>query len=471
MKSLTRRCRGRRAVALAFLLVVGRASLAGAQESGPTAGEIVASGHVSIRTRVEPEKPVFVGQPIKLWVEVLTRTWFLEAPRFPAVLEVENAIVVPPTSFGVNSTEKIGGETYAVQGRAYSVFPQTTGRFEVPPVEVVLVVALDGAARSPEIPLRTEPLVVDANRPPGTEGLGPVLATERLTVTESYDRSLDGLQVGDAFQRTVTQTIDASVAMLLAPMRFEAADGIATYPALPDVTDQRERGAMTGRRVDSASYVLEKEGGFTIPATEIRWWDLGSNRLVTETLPAVELSVAANPDLAAEHLGGTPEEEIAEGGGEVAVAETTAPDWRTFGLAALLLVAAVFAGRRLLRWSRVARERPGALERRRFRSFRRAALAGDPARAHAALLAWLDCRGPVGATPTLGDLVDSARDLRLAEEVADLQRVLFAEPPAGSAPTWSGRQLDRSVRRARRALNRAERSPREGRRGLATLNP
>ena len=68
-----------------------------------TASELVESRHVVIRHRLEPAEPVYVGQPVRLWIEVMTRTWFLEAPRYPATVEVGKAIVIPPESFGVNT--------------------------------------------------------------------------------------------------------------------------------------------------------------------------------------------------------------------------------------------------------------------------------------------------------------------------------------------------------------------------------
>ena len=94
------------AVAMAIML-----SVAVTAASGQTAEELILSGHVKIRHRLEPAEPVYIGQPVRLWIEVMTRTWFLEAPRYPDTIEVRNAIVIPPDAFGVNTTERIGGDT------------------------------------------------------------------------------------------------------------------------------------------------------------------------------------------------------------------------------------------------------------------------------------------------------------------------------------------------------------------------
>ena len=59
--------------------------------SAQSAEDLIASGHVRIRHRLEPAEPVYVGQPVRLWIEVMTKTWFLEAPRYPTTIEVPKA--------------------------------------------------------------------------------------------------------------------------------------------------------------------------------------------------------------------------------------------------------------------------------------------------------------------------------------------------------------------------------------------
>ncbi len=52
---------------------------------------------------------------------------------------------------------------------------------------------------------------------------------------------------------------------------------------------------MTSTRVDSATYMLERPGDYTLPAIDIVWWNVGSGKIEQVHLEAVELKVAANP--------------------------------------------------------------------------------------------------------------------------------------------------------------------------------
>ena len=453
-------------VAAAVLLVGGTPG--GAQ----TAAELIDSKHVMIRHRLEPQEPVYVGQPVRLWVEVMTRTWFLEAPRYPSSLEIRHAIVIPPEAFGVNASERIDGQTYAVQGRSFTVFPQTPGRFEVPPIPVELVVARDDASRSPALTLVTDPLVIEARLPAGAVGHGLVLSTPELTVKESYDRGLEGLRVGNSFKRQVTMTIEDSVAMLLPPIPFEASEGVAVYPVRPDIADRRNRGRMSGTRTDEATYVMEQEGTYQLPETTIWWWNLRTSTLEQEVLPGVDFTVNANPELASEHLG-RPDQE-ASTLAEEPVVDESGWGWREWVLVLVALGLGALVLRRIAERSRSeSRDRVEKSESEEvfFQRFENAAREDDPAATYRALMSWLDRFEPLAPPASGRQFVIAADDEELAEAYAALEGRLFGGESSAGGAGWSGRSLVVAARRARQRLHGRQKSsqPRTG--ALPALNP
>jgi hypothetical protein len=72
--------------------------------------------------------------------------------------------------------------------------------------------------------------------------------------------------------------------------------GLAVYPKTPEVDDRSNRGELVGTRVESVTYVLQQGGEVTIPGTELQWWNPFAEQLNTETVPALTLEVASNPD-------------------------------------------------------------------------------------------------------------------------------------------------------------------------------
>jgi len=269
--------------------------LAATASGALTPEEIVGDGHVRLRVSTEPAREVVLGQQTRIFVEILTDTWFTKAPLYPE-LSLPGAVALMPEQLGTNFSERIEGTTFAAQRRSYVVYPQRAGTLEIPPIPIRLGVAVD-AKPSRLFTLTTPPLKLQVVLPREAEAAGLFVTTPELTVDESWDRSLDDLRVGDALKRTLRVEADDALAMLLPAVEFEAPPGVALYRDQPRTNDRVNRGQYQGERVDAVTYVLQRSGEFQLPELQIHWWNTGAGRLETVTLEARTLTVAAS-DLA-----------------------------------------------------------------------------------------------------------------------------------------------------------------------------
>ena len=440
------------------LLLAGPAT---AQESGD---------QPVVRARIETDSPAMVGETVTLTVDVLTPTWFPRAPQFPAALQVENAVAVFDESFRVNLSERVGSDTWSGIQRRYLIYPQLAGVYSVPPVEVKVVYALPNARPSEPIALAGPPLHFEARVPPEAAGLDYFIAARGFALEQKVEPGTEGLRVGDAVTRTVTLRATDASSMMLPTTEFPTIDGLSVYADPTRAGDGGgERGeARRARRVDRATYVLKKEGSFTLPAIERSWWDVSAQRLRQASVPAVPLEVAPAPDLAGEIA--LPEEpEDAEG---TQVREAPRPRWWRREVVLGLVVLVVLGG---LAWRFLPAWRAVVEERRRRRRESEAAFfdrvlaacrCGDAPGAMRALLAWVDRVTPSGQSPTLGRLLARVRDSDLTSAVRDLESSLYR---GGGASGWRGEALARHlerVRRAHREIGRPAEAPL-----LAPLNP
>ena len=420
------------------------------------------------RASLSPEGVLTVGQPVELQVEVFVSTWFTRAPEFPT-LDLERAVVTPPGR-STNLNQRVGGLQYFGIRRAYTLYPQAAGTYQIP----ALTLTVRPGGSDDVVNVSTEPLAFEARIPPEAAGLGYFIGTPRLTLAQSVEPAVDTLKVGDALTRTVEMTVVDALSMVLPPLSFDTVPGLAVYPEPPVVTDEGgERGTQRiGRRIESATYVLGTEGVYDLPAVEIAWWDLGAQRLRRTSVPAVRFVVEADPAYApAFVLPPDPDSLVAE-------APVESPDLfrRTATLAlgfGLVLVALLWGIRRLgpialtrvSRWRRARRDSEAA----RFARFRKACRKNDPALALRSLLSWLDHLAERDGAATLGAFVAAADDPELASAIRELEERLFG--PGGSEKKgWVGSRLHRSVRRQRhrrRSATRARGRPP----GLAPLNP
>lgn len=83
--------------------------------------------------------------------------------------------------------------------------------------------------------------------------------------------------------------------MAFTPLFFSKIDGLGVYPAEPIVEDSYDRGSLKGKRVETVTYVFEREGSFEIPEIAIWWWDLGRKALRKVVLSSLRATVSGGP--------------------------------------------------------------------------------------------------------------------------------------------------------------------------------
>jgi hypothetical protein len=432
------------------------------EPKGPEAAEVRESQLPLARVRIEGSADVWVGQAVPMNVEVIVPTWFTGAPKFPE-LEVPKAMTLSPEA-AVNFVVQSGGKTFSAQGRRYLIFPQAKGKYTVPSAKVEVTFALADGKPSPPKLLASPPAQFEAHMPPGAEGAKYFLTTDSLQIGQSFDRQPNGLKIGDSVTRTVTMTAQNTVGISLPPLRFEAPEGVRLYPGMPKVTETAERGKIEATRVETATYVLEREGTYKLPGIKILWWDPQSKKMNKALLPAIEFKVEKNSGYNPEVFASSEEIEKQRPDEPQRALLNHLRPWVSWGgLAALgIIVFLILMGRilpgkgiSLQSWLAERRRWRAEAEITYFKRFRKASLANDPRASLRQLMFWLDRTNPRPVVSTLEQFARESDMTELFKGEEALNALLFAQPanaePLEPQKNWSGRSFYRVVTRARRA--------------------
>jgi hypothetical protein len=419
-----------------------------------SAAQAHAAGPALLRASVAKPGPVLVGEHVTIIVELLTATTFASAPVFEFP-KIPGAVLMQIEARPILGTEEVDGETYTVQRHELALFVMKPGVAQIP----TFTVRFESAPRFGEKPIEyrlTAPaLQVEARVPPGAENLPGLIAARELHVDQTWHPQPHKARVGDAFTRTVTLTAPDVPGMVFPPLPLAKVEGLAVYAKPPLVQDQVERGDLTGKRVETVTYICEHPGQFTLPALVIPWWDLKNQQLMRATLPAVTLEVEPGP---------------VQGNDATAPAEE-APgrSWLWWNLGTVLLLAAAMAvlwhRRRALlaAWERRHMQRQES-EAGLFAQLLDACHANDAKAAYNALLRWLDARRRGPDTATIEAFLVSHPDTDLQRQVEMLQ-----ESVLGREAHWDGVALADGLRKARRYDQRRRSHTEEAR--LPDLNP
>ena len=214
-------------------------------------------------------------------------------PELPG-FQVRNAVTRQLRS--VNESEERDGLTYAGVRFEYAIHPQEPGSYAIAGQTITIKYAAEPPATR-EATLALPRIAFQAVIPDAASALQPFLAAGSLSIEQTVTRSSDQLKVGDAVTRRVTVKADGIPAMLLPPVIFPAVDGLKLYPAQPSLQDKTEgrTGAESSVRIDSAVYMLERAGDYVLPPVDLRWWNIGAQRIDGAHLDPVTLHVEPNP--------------------------------------------------------------------------------------------------------------------------------------------------------------------------------
>jgi hypothetical protein len=404
------------------------------------AGHVSAAEPVLMRSSLVKPGPVWVGQRVAIKVELWTTTFFSGVPVFQ-LPTIPHALLMQIEDHPVLSTEQLDDTTYNVQQHELALFLLAPGVYAIPPFTVRFASALRYGEPPIEHRLTTQAMQVEARMPPEAEHLPSVISTRELRVTQTWQPQPTQARLGDAFTRTITLTAPDVPGMVLPPLPLAQVDGLAVYPKPPVVQDQTERGAFTGQRTQTVTYVCERPGPITVPALSIPWWDVEQQKLRQVTLPALTLKVVAQSR-------GWPWWPIAAGLGLAAGAGLC---WRQ---------------RHTLRgaWERWQTQHQ-ASEAGCFARLYQACRANDAVAAYNALLRWLDCThdGPGSAT-LADDLLKHHPDMNLRYHVEALQDAALRKDTS-----WNGMALAGALHRMHRERRQRTATARDAQ--LPVLNP
>ncbi len=415
---------------------------------------VLASADVKGRVRISwnEDTEAWVGQQRGVNLELMTTGFSFSGAQF-SLPEVTGAIFLQADSTTLKLSETRNGETWQILRYPLMLFPQKPGALTVPPIQVEFQ---SGAAFGTEpraFDLRTESLTLQVLQPPDTQPGERVVSTRRYQMSHEWSRQANSMVVGDALQLSVTQSAANISGMLLPAPPIHQAEGLSTYPDAPRIEDRVDRGTLTGVRTDQVTWVFEQEGLYEFPELRFKWWDPANRELKAGSVPALSVTIEANPSLA------TP------ASGTVVESQLSLTLRLMLGIIMICLLGALAWWRLGTNRGSTSREKATPSERDCFRALQKACRQNDPIQAYARLGSWLSMIEPVKGATSATDFAIEIDDRELTVSIQALQYALIK--PGNR--DWTGAELAKYLRQLRRQLSKGSSSqPGDG---LPALNP
>ena len=440
------------------------------------------SDHIAIEVEASPES-AYVQQQIIYTMRLLLNTNIsrdstLSAPQ----LKGANANI-QQIGKDTQYTAQRNGSNWQVIERRYAVTPLSSGVIDFEPVhfEGQMVQQqqrpqqadpffnMFNTMRGPVKHLFSDPLSVEVKPQPAAFTGKLWLPASKLEIDGHWSISHDELKTGEPATLTITVEADGLSAEQLPVPEVVFPVGLKSYDDQPERKDEATKSGTKGVLLQKIAVVPTKAGSYSIPAIEIPWWNIDTDKMEIARLDAIDIkasgadvsAAASQPQSSSPQAEQPPTSPQTE---SVAVPKT-AQWWKIaaliFALLWILSIAALLwyfklrkpklrkpvdsNGRKPLLDSLEAATQFGKQRRRKVLQ---AARSNDPQATRNALLKWGESVFPEIQIHSLSSLAQQL-DGALATEVEKLNLSLYSIAPA----EWSGSELAESILKWRESKN------------------
>lgn len=354
------------------------------------------------------------GQQVHVLVDIFVPDFFTSPPQYP-LFELPNAVVTLPDERAQNLIRTVDGVKYSGIRRRYAVVPEAPGNFTLPEINIPLGYSRDGNPVKFEV--KVPPVTFMVGGISGGSAQALAFAARGLQLDQSFDRDPAKLTAGDAFVRTITVFAEDTQAMLIPPVDVKAASGLREYENPPRLEDNARHDTATGSsRTQTVVYTADKAGSFDIPAITFSWFDIGSHKTLSASLPELKVTVSAKPP--SQHVIAP---QVRDDARSPASRHAL---WLALALVGLAIASIAFLiclSRLVIPWIEKATKRRSGSLRSNFKRLRRIILEGDDIEIYAALSQWAARLGH----RSIAAWVLSEESQELAAQVETLELRLF----------------------------------------------
>lgn len=255
---------------------------------------------LALDVSAEP-KSVYIQQQLIYTVKLYRRVDLADGSRLSEP-ELDDAVIKRLDEDHEYQTTR-NGTRYIVFERRYAIYPQKSGTFTIPPLQldgrVVVrqrggsgIFGMDPFAQNTQIKrVRSQPVTFTVKPAPITT-TDTWLPTGHLQLAENWSPNPPGFTVGEPITRTLAIVADGLTAAQLPVLSSKSIDGVKQYPDQPLLKDTVNANGISGVRQEKIALIPTRPGKLTLPAIEVQWWNTDKEELETASLPARTVQVA-----------------------------------------------------------------------------------------------------------------------------------------------------------------------------------
>jgi hypothetical protein len=237
----------------------------------------------------------YVQQQIILTVKVSSDSDIDNAQLQPP--QLENALVRSlgePTEY----VSRLSGELYRIREYQFSIFPQKEGLLKIPAMIFQGNKIVRHQSRNPlsllssqsrRVRIRTEELVVDVKA--AVPSAHTWLPAKKLTLSSDWRPELTTLTIGEPITRVLTIEAVGLDATQLPEIQMPDIEGMSWFPNPAERDNNFDGVQISSQSKQRFALMPNKAGEYTLPAIEIQWYNIETNKFTTARIESQQIDV------------------------------------------------------------------------------------------------------------------------------------------------------------------------------------
>ena len=217
--------------------------------------------------------------------------------EIPGPPKIANALVLILGETRSGTTER-NGKKYGVVEQRFAIFPEMSGKLEIPAIDITASVRLIERGRVSRKGVRVSTTDLLVNVMPVPEAYpeeAPWLPAQAIILTQTLEPGISKANVGDTLQRRIQVRIDGNTGSILPSLNAQPSESLfSIYPTAPSIKDDTSGDSVIGFRTESSSIVPLQPGQLSLGETSITWWDTVSNEVRISVLADSRISAAGS---------------------------------------------------------------------------------------------------------------------------------------------------------------------------------
>ena len=236
---------------------------------------------------------VYVNQQViltqRLYTSVNLRDFSLSE------LKVENAVV---HRLGDTTYQKVlNGRSYLVLEVTYAIFPKGVGFVDIPRLRFGAY-EVDTSRqfgifnnRGNQVIRDTESKQIKVLSKPSRRTDRGWMPSKSVEVKQRWSGDLNKVTIGEPITQTITIIAEGLTPEQITPLKFTESTKYRTYPDQPQLSQSLSNSGIISQRVESRAIVPSESGKIILPAINLKWWDIETQKEQTAELPSLTLDV------------------------------------------------------------------------------------------------------------------------------------------------------------------------------------